>query len=279
MSALPAREHVLVHLSDTHFGTERPAVVDALVRWVHALGPDLLVLSGDVTQRARAAQFAAARAFVDRLRVPARVVVPGNHDVPLFDLPRRLLAPYARFERAFGAPPETCHDDAAWRVASVKTTRRWRHVHGEVSAAQAERVARRLAGAGPGQLRVVVTHQPAHVIRPQDAHTRLRGAPAALRRWAAAGADLVLGGHIHLPYVAPLHDALPGLPRRLWIVQAGTAVSHRVRPEAGNSVNLVRWSPPPPGGPRACVVERWDHAPARSGFERVAEHRLVLDAG
>lgn len=268
-----------MHLSDTHFGTERPPVVEALVRWVHACAPDLLVLSGDVTQRARAAQFESARAFVERLRVPARVVLPGNHDVPLFDLPRRLLRPYAGFERAFGDPPEACHDDAAWRVVSVKTTRRWRHVHGEVSAAQAERIARRLAGARAGQLRVVVTHQPAHVVRPQDAHTRLRGARGALFRWAAAGADLVLGGHIHLPYVAPLHEALPGLPRRLWVVQAGTAVSHRVRPEADNSVNLVRWSPPAPGEPRACVVERWDFVPARSRFERVAEHRLALDAG
>lgn len=266
----------LLHLSDTHFGTEVPAVVEALVEWVRAHPPDVLVLSGDITQRARTRQFAAARAFVDRLRVPVRVVLPGNHDVPLFDLATRLLQPYGGFERAFGPTPEPWHVDPRWRVVAVKTTRRWRHVHGEVSRAQADRAARRLEGADAAQLRIVVTHQPAHVIRHQDLHTRLRGARPALYRWAQAGADLVLGGHIHLPYVAPLHEALPGLARPMWIVQAGTAVSRRVRAEAGNSVNLLRWTPPGPGAARQVVVERWDVDRDHTRFERVADHRLVL---
>jgi len=127
-------------------------------------------------------------------------------------------------------------------------------------AAQVERVARRLASADHGQLRAVVVHQPVAVPRAEDAHDLLRGHVAALRRWAAAGADLVMGGHIHLPYVM----ALSGLARPMWAVQAGTAVSWRVRDGAPNSVNLLRWGRDAPAG--RCRIERWDCAAAAPGF-------------
>ena len=122
-------------------------------------------------------------------------------------------------------------------VACVSTTRRWRHKNGAVSARQVERVTALLAMAGREQLRLVVVHQPA----------------AALRRWAEAGADLVLGRHIHLPYVMPI----AGLARPVWVVQAGTAVSSRVRAGIPNSVNLIRCGAAATDG--RCVIEQWDH--------------------
>ena len=105
---------LLLQVSDAHFGTERPAVVDALVRLALKVQPQVLLLSGDITQRATRAQFAAAQAFVQRLRVPHCVAVPGNHDIPLWHLPLRLLQPYARYRAAFGPTsnpawtPTTC---------------------------------------------------------------------------------------------------------------------------------------------------------------------------
>ncbi len=267
---------VVVQISDPHFGTERPAVVEALVAFVHAQAPTLVVLSGDLTQRARTEQFDAAAAFVRRLGVPAVLAIPGNHDIPLYDLPGRLLRPYAGWRRVFGDALEPVHESERLLVVAVKTTRRWRHVDGEVSEAQIERVARRLERADPRQLRLVVTHQPAFVLRPEDAPDRLHGAEPALRRWAAAGADLVLGGHIHLPYLVPLHGRLDGLTRRMWALQAGTAVSSRVRHEAGNSVNLLRWPWGP--GPRRCTVERWDCDDASRGFECATRQVLELSA-
>ncbi|MCA3179473.1 MAG: metallophosphoesterase [Burkholderiaceae bacterium] len=269
-------DDVVVQVSDPHFGTERPEVVEVLVDWVRAQAPTLLVVSGDVTQRARATQFEAARAFVARLGVAATVVIPGNHDIPLFDVASRLLRPWSGFRRAFGPVLEPVHASPSLLVVAVNTTRRMRHVDGEVSAAQAERVARRLRAATPDQLRLVVTHQPVLTVRAQDAHDRLHGAEAAVRRWVEAGADLVLGGHIHLPYVAPLHGSIDGLARRAWAVQAGTAVSRRVRHEAGNSVNLIRWRAR--ATPRRCVVERWDFDAAARAFVRVASDALELDA-
>ncbi len=268
---------VVVQVSDPHFGTERTEVVEALVEWVRAQSPTLLVVSGDVTQRARAAQFEAARAFVGRLGTAPSIVIPGNHDIPLFDVASRLLRPYARFRRAFGEVLEPVHASPSLLALAVLTTRRARHVDGAVSRVQSERIAGRLRAAMPGQLRLVVTHQPVLTVRPQDARDRLHGAERAVRRWVEAGVDLVLGGHIHLPYVAPLHGWIDGLPRRAYAVQAGTAVSSRVRHEAGNSVNLIRWNGGDGCGHRRCVVERWDHAAGRGAFERVASDTLELD--
>lgn len=266
---------VLLQISDTHFGTEQPLVVEALVTLAAQQRPDVVVLSGDITQRARPAQFRAARAFVDRLGAPV-LAIPGNHDIALFDLWARLTRPYARYAAAFGAELEPVHASQDLLIVGVNTTRAWRHKNGGVSAAQIDRVAKLLTAASPRQLRVVVVHQPAAVTQARDRPNLLRGHGVAKRVWSAAGADLVMGGHIHLPYTLALH----GLARRLWVVQAGTAISSRIRREAPNSVNLVRWGQAVGGGgaqaqsrPDAgdcCFIERWDFAGRDLGFVRTA---------
>lgn len=266
---------LLLQISDPHFGTTQPLVVQALERLVQAQRPDVLVLSGDITQRARVAQFQAARAFCDRLAVPHLLSLPGNHDIPLFNLYQRLFTPYARYLHAFGPALESCLDTPQWRVIGVNTTRRWRHKNGEVSGAQIDRVVAQLQSAGPAQLRVVVVHQPVYVMRAEDEHDRLRGWEAAVRAWAAAGADLVMGGHIHLPYACDLSSSVAGLGRRLWCVQAGTALSSRVRWEAPNSVNLLRYDAA--SAPLQCQLERWDYQGAADQFERVDSRALMLE--
>ena len=256
---------LILQISDTHFGTERPPVVQALARLAEQLQPTLVVLSGDITQRARPEQFRAARDFMKALRLPV-LVVPGNHDIPLFNLWGRLTQPYAGHRAAFGDELEPVFSSPDLMVLAVNTTRAHRHQNGEVSAPQIERVAQRLALATPAQLRVVVVHQPIDVQRPQDVPDRLIGHAAAQTAWASAGADLVMGGHIHLPYVMPL----PGLARPMWAVQAGTAVAHRVRPGVPNSVNVVRWQ----AAQGACAVEQWDHVATENAFEQVRVTRL-----
>ena len=256
---------VLLQISDPHFGTEQPPVAEALVALAAREQPDLVVLSGDITQRARPAQFRAAKAFVDRLGAPL-LASPGNHDIALFNLWERLVRPYARYASVFGANLAPVHSSPDLLVVGVNTTRPWRHKHGEVSGAQIARVASLLAAARPEQLRVVVVHQPVAVPHASDQADLLRGHGAATRAWAAAGADLVMGGHIHLPCTLTLQ----GLERRLWVVQAGTAVSSRTRPGGPNSVNIVRWGEAPGASEgtaqagftaaRNCFIERWDFA-------------------
>ncbi len=264
---------VLLHISDTHFGTERPAVVDALVALAVQQRPDVVVLSGDITQRARPSQFRAAKAFVDRLGAPV-LAVPGNHDIALFDLWSRLTRPYARYVRTFGTNLEPVYASPDLLIVCVNTTRYWRHKHGEVSALQIDRVARLLADASPRQLRLVVVHQPVAVPLADERVNLLRGHRAALQAWSAAGADLILGGHIHLPCTLTLRD----YARRLWVLQAGTAVSSRTRPNSPNSVNILRWQMTQPPSDRLiplagndrdiCFIERWDFTSREHGFTR-----------
>ena len=264
----------LLQISDPHFGTVQPVVMQALVQLAKAQQPDVLVLSGDITQRASAQQFAQARAFCNSLAIAQQLVIPGNHDIPLFNPYQRLFTPYARFQQAFGPVLEPVVSTPGLLVIGVKTTRRWRHKNGEVSGAQVARVAARLQQSGPGQLRIVVVHQPVHVMHTEDQHDRLRGWEPAVQAWSRAGADVVMGGHIHLPSVCDLSARLGGLDRRLWCVQAGTALSSRVRAGIPNSVNLLRGHGL--GELRSCRLERWDFQAARSRFECVESSELPL---
>jgi len=259
---------VLLHVSDPHFGTEQPPVVAALQRLSEHLDPDLLVVSGDITQRARRRQFEAAGRALGALRARARLVIPGNHDIPLFDVLGRLACPYRGWRRTFGRELEPRIEAPDLLVLAVCTTRRLRHVNGRVSRRQIDAVARRLLSASPRQLRVVVTHQPVHVPRTEERHNLLRNHRAAIRAWSAAGADLILGGHIHLPYVLPLTPE----PHPTWIVQAGTAVSSRVRRGAPNSVNVIRYD----ALQRRCRVERWDCRGGGGGAEFVPQRTTEL---
>ena len=266
---------VVLQISDTHFGTEQPGVIEALLRLERQLSPDVVVISGDITQRARRSQFRAARQFVTRLAASNILVLPGNHDIPLFNLYMRLVCPYANYRRAFGADLEPEFETSDLLVLGVNTTRAARRKDGEVSSAQIKRVSRRLRMAKAGQLRLVVTHQPVHVIQPEDETNLLRGHREAVKAWAKAGADLILGGHIHLPYVRPLRDRFPDLQRRVWAVQAGTAVSSRVRGGMPNSVNLIRYTEAQ--GRKQCVVTRWDHDARAQCFVLADECDLGLD--
>jgi 3',5'-cyclic AMP phosphodiesterase CpdA len=260
----------LLQVSDPHFGTEQTWVVEALLRFAAEQRPDVLVLSGDITQRARRRQFEAARRFVEGIGAPVTVAIPGNHDIPLFNFAARVLAPYAGYRRAFGEDLEPTFSAPDLLVVTVNTTRPRRHKDGEVSPAQVARVDRRLRSALPSQLRVVVVHQPVMAMREDDDRNLLHGRTAAVRTWVEAGADLVMGGHIHWPYACSLRLGYGDLPRDAWVVQAGTALSSRIRDGVPNSVNLVRTRPVPSS--RRCSVERWDYDTAADGFRLVERH-------
>lgn len=232
----------LLHGSDLHFGTERAEVCEGLRRLVEVLRPDGLVFSGDLTQRASAAQFARARAFLDTLGPAPRLLLPGNHDLPLWNLPARLFHPWKAWRDHFGWELEPAFDLGGFQLTSVLTARPWRQQGGVISARQRERVADRLARCPRGVWPVVVTHHPVWVPRSEERTDRPWGASAALDRWARVAQPVVLGGHTHEPFVhhwAP--DGPAGTPSTAgaWIVQSGTAVSSRLRQGRTQSVTLL----------------------------------------
>lgn len=263
---------ILLQVSDPHFGTDQEPVVNALVELASQLAPEIVVLSGDITQRARRAQFRAAREFVDRLKTPT-VVIPGNHDIPLFNVAARAFVPYGNYMREFGGNLEPEFESSAFLIVCTNTTRPRRHKDGEISREQIARVSERLRCASREQVRIVVTHQPVLVIRAQDEENLLHGHEAAVRAWCEAGADVVMGGHIHLPYIRSIRDRFGDLPRRIWAVQAGTATSWRIRGEIPNSVNVLRHVP----GDLVCSAERWDFEARSNAFRCIDAEVLALD--
>lgn len=262
----------LLHISDPHFGTEQSKVPAALMRLAQQHQPDHILLSGDITQRARPSQFAAARAFADQLPAPV-LTVPGNHDIPLIiNVFARLFYPYRNYAREFGQELEPVLETEQLLVVCVNSTKPARHKNGEVTAAQIARVAQRLRQAKPGQLRIVMQHHPVRAIEESDQSNLLIGRAQAIPEWVDAGLDLLLAGHIHLPYIRPLTGQHS--PRTGWTAQAGTAVSQRVRGSIPNSVNLIRHECHE--GLHECCVERWDYAEQADEFQLFSQTDLAL---
>lgn len=257
----------IAHISDTHFGTEEDRVCTALINDLLRAAPDLVVLTGDITQRARHAQFRAARAFLGSLAPIPVLALPGNHDLPLFDLFTRFTQPYRYYRRYICPTLAPVWQGRGAAVLGVNSTRVLRHKHGALPDGMVREVARHLAGL-PQLFKVVALHHPLAVIEHSDRRNRARAAEQALAAWIDAGADLFLGGHIHLPYcILAGHGS-----RQAVILQAGTAVSTRRRGGQSNSFNLVRFET---NGTRRMHIERRDYDAQAGGFVSMSAKEAV----
>lgn len=231
----------LAHLSDLHFGRHDPAAADALVEALAELRPDLVVVSGDLTQRARSAEFEQARLFLDRV-APPKLIVPGNHDIPLYDVLDRLLTPGRKFDR-FIAPlglPNAEYVDSELAVLGLNTVRRLTGKNGRVSHEQMEQIREAFRAAPAEAFRVLVTHHP--VASPGDVapvERAWRSRPA-LQASADAGVHLLLSGHHHAAVSGPSDLAELACRNMVLVVHAGTAISTRTRRQEKNSFNLLR---------------------------------------
>jgi 3',5'-cyclic AMP phosphodiesterase CpdA len=217
----------LAHLSDLHFGAEEPAIVAALAADIAEYKPDLVAVSGDLTQRARHREYVAAMTFLRALPVPV-LAVPGNHDVTPVNLLERFADPWARWRAHVGAATEPAWQDAEIAVLGVNTARRFAFelnwAHGRLGRRRLARLEARLAALPATPFRIVVAHHPfvAPALRPG---ARIVGnAGPALAILARHGVGLVLTGHLHLPDIRPAAERAGML-----LVQAATATSHRRR--------------------------------------------------
>jgi len=227
----------IVHLSDLHFGRVDYRVAETLIETVKELKPDVVAVSGDLTQRARTAQFREARKFLEELPRP-QIVVPGNHDVPLWNVPARFLTPLSRYRRYISSDLSPEYRDEEIIVVGMNTARSFTWGEGRLNLGEVERVLQRLASAGPGVARIVVTHHPFD-LPPGVREKRLVGrARRAMTRFAAGGADLFLSGHLHLSHISHSAERYRIAGHSALIVQAGT-VSMRGRGEEP-SFNVLR---------------------------------------
>lgn len=244
----------IVHLSDLHFGRLDQRVVEPLIHAVGAAAPDLIAISGDLTQRARARQFAEARAFLESLHFP-KLVVPGNHDIPLFNVALRLLRPFDRYQRFIRQDLEPFFLDSEMAVVGLNSARAYsigRGGRGRLNPAQVSRAVDRLRPQALHLIKVIVTHHPFDLPEGYSAEHLVGRAHMAMAALASAGADLFLAGHLHVSHVGHTTERYKIAGHSALVVQAGT-ISTRGRGEL-NSFNVLRLARP------RMTVERhtWD---------------------
>ena len=262
---------VIVHLSDIHFGRIEPTTVSALTQAIERIQPNLLAVSGDLTQRARRTEFTQARRFLDALPFQ-RLVVPGNHDVPLYNVFRRFLTPLERYTAAITSDLAPVYRDEDMIAVGVNTARSWTWGEGRINESQADAVAEQLWSAPDRLIRIVVTHHPFDLPRGVKEARLLGRAAMAMEKLARAGADLFLAGHLHISHIGHTAERYNIAGHSALVVQAGT-VSTRSRGEQP-SFNVLRIERP------RIAVERlvWD--PERRAFAAaIASHFVHTDGG
>jgi 3',5'-cyclic AMP phosphodiesterase CpdA len=228
----------LVHLSDLHFGRVDHSLVEPLIRAVRELRPHLVAISGDLTQRARTAQFIEARRFLDALPKP-QIVVPGNHDVPLYNPLARFLRPLAKYRRHIDENVEPFFGDSEIAVAGINTARSLTIKNGRINQRQLDCIRERLSAYSGKVTKIVVTHHPFDLPEGYREGDLVGRARIAMEILAGCGVDMFLAGHLHVSHSGHTGERYRIAGYKALVISAGTALSVRRRKE-NNAFNVLR---------------------------------------
>jgi 3',5'-cyclic AMP phosphodiesterase CpdA len=251
----------LIHLSDLHFGRIDQRLIEPLVAVIEQIHPNIIAVSGDLTQRARREQFQAARAFLRALPFP-QIVVPGNHDVPLYNVPARFLHGLRRYRRYISADLEPFYADSEIVVLGLNTARSLTFKGGRINAAQIAHTQERLRPFSDDVVKIIVTHHPFDLPEQYARQALVGHAQMAMERLASSRIDVFLAGHLHISHAGPTSLRITSSGRSAILAQAGTATSTRGRGEV-NAFNVIRIQPP------EIIVERFAWQQERQIFVAV----------
>lgn len=248
----------LVHLSDLHFGRVDDAVIKPLIATIKEIGPDVLAVSGDLTQRARSHQFKEARAFLDALPGP-QIIVPGNHDVPMHNPLARFLQPLDKYRRYITDELQPFYADEELAILGINTARSLTIKYGRINEEQIAYIRERLCPFGDEVTKIVVTHHPFDLPEGHDEAELVGRAEMAMEALASCGADVLLAGHLHVSHTGHSSARYKIAGHSALVVSAGTATSTRGRGET-NSFNVITVKHP------HIRVERLAWQPERASF-------------
>lgn len=218
----------IVHISDPHFGTESKTIADQVVNKINEINPEVVVVSGDITQRALSSQFKKAQSFLEEIKTP-KLVIPGNHDIPLYNVFERFADPFAKYNEFISSEEYPKYTSNNLSLVGVNTCTPFKSQSGRIKEEDIDYLKNYFSQVDSNIIKSVVVH---HNIMPYEGlkgSSVLGNAETFLPEMNKCGVDLIFAGHLHKSLV--INYSEPEVNNSMLLLQAGTCISARLREE------------------------------------------------